>query len=73
MKGVRGQTKAIKEHLEAGHTLTNKEAVDLFGCYRLSARIKELRGAGMDIRTVMMEGETRYGTPTRYGKYMLAK
>ena len=73
MKGVRGQTKAIKEHLEAGHSLTNKEAADLFGCYRLSARINELREAGMNIRTIMMEGETRYGTPTRYGKYMLAK
>lgn len=73
MVGCKGQTKAIREHLESGKTLTNQDAVKLFGCYRLSGRIKELRDAGMNIQTVMVDGKTRYGTTTRYGIYKLVK
>ena len=73
MVGLKGQTRAIKEYLETGNTLTNKEAADMFGCYRLSARIKDLRDAGMNISTIMVDGETRYGTSTRYARYKLVK
>ena len=73
MVGSRGQTKAIKEHLESGKTLTNADAARLFGCYRLSGRIKELRNAGMNIQTIMVDGKTRYDTSSRYGIYKLVK
>lgn len=73
MVGTKGQTKAIKEYLEAGHTITNADAVAKFGCYRLSARILDLRRAGMDIVTLMIDGVTRYGTETKYAKYYLRK
>ena len=73
MVGAKGQTGAIKQYLESGKTLTNAEAAKLFGCYRLSARIKDLRDAGMNISTIMIDGETRYGTSTRYARYKLIK
>ena len=73
MVGCKGQIKAIKEYLESGKTLTNDDAVKLFGCHRLSARIKDLREAGMNITTIMVEGRTRYGTSSRYGIYRLEK
>lgn len=73
MVGLKGQTRAIKEYLETGKTLTNEEAAKLFGCYRLSARIKDLRDAGYNISTIMVEGETRYGTSMRYARYKLIK
>ena len=73
MVGAKGQTGAIREYLESGKTLTNAEAAKLFGCYRLGARIAELRDAGMNISTIIVEGETRYGTPTRYARYRLVK
>jgi hypothetical protein len=37
------QAGRILEHLRAGNRLTALEALDLFGCLRLAARIHELR------------------------------
>ena len=48
------QATAILAHLKAGHTLTPREALNLFQCNRLAARIRELREAGYDIRTDMI-------------------
>ena len=73
MIGLKGQTKAIKDYLEAGNSITSMEAYDKFGCTRLSARILDLKKAGYNIQTIMMEGQTRYGTTTRYATYILIK
>ena len=73
MIGLKSQTKAIKDYLEAGNSITSMEAYDKFGCTRLSARIFDLKKAGYNIQTIMMEGQTRYGTTTRYAKYILIK
>ena len=51
---AQSQTTAILAHLKAGHTLTALEALELFGCMRVGARILELREAGHDIRTDMI-------------------
>lgn len=45
------QTEQILEHLKAGNSITPLEALNLFGCFRLSARIKDLRDAGYEIDT----------------------
>lgn len=46
------QTARIKAALLAGETLTPMDALRRFGCFRLGARIWELRNEqGMDIRT----------------------
>jgi len=45
------QMQQILEHLEAGNSLTPLDALNLFGCFRLSARIKDLRDAGYEIDT----------------------
>ena len=47
------QTEAIREHLESGRDLTPLDALDLFGCFRLAARIDELRAEGLDIETII--------------------
>ena len=73
MRGCKGQARAIKEYLESGRSLTSTEAYELFGCTRLAAQIHELKKSGMDIRTLILEGETRYGTVMHYAKYMLVK
>ncbi len=36
------QNEAIREHLEAGNTLTHRQADKLFGCARLGARVYEI-------------------------------
>lgn len=48
------QKKEIREHLESGRSLTPLEALRFFGCYRLSARIGELRKEGLNIKTSLI-------------------
>lgn len=44
----------IRKHLEDGDTLTALDALNLFGCLRLAARISDLRKLGLDIKTKMV-------------------
>ena len=43
------QTDAVMEHLLTGAELTPLEALQKFGCFRLGARIYDLRKEGVDI------------------------
>jgi len=57
------QNVAIARYLEAGGRLTPGNALTLFGCFRLAARIGELRNQGMkihrdDVRVVNAKGRT---------------
>lgn len=44
------QADQILEWLEHGHSITTVEALNRFGCFRLAARIHDLRKRGIDIR-----------------------
>lgn len=44
------QNKRIEAWLNAGHRITQLEALNLFGCFRLASRIHDLRDSGMDIK-----------------------
>ena len=61
----------ILEYLRANGSITQQQAVDLFGCYRLSARIYDLRAAGHKITAVMMDGINRFGARTHFARYVL--
>ena len=53
------QTARIKAALLRGETLTPMDALRRFGCFRLGARIWELRNEhGMDIRTEQFRTES---------------
>jgi Helix-turn-helix domain len=43
------QRQQILEYLKTGKTLTPLDALELFGCFRLSARIYELKDSGWPI------------------------
>lgn len=45
------QNKRILDWLLRGRKLTQASAYELFECFRLSARIKDLRKKGFDIKT----------------------
>jgi hypothetical protein len=55
------QANRILAHLRAGNKLTALEALERFGCFRLAARIHELRREGWAIeeRTVETRGGKR--------------
>jgi len=46
------QTEMIRAHLQAGRDITPVEALNQYGCFRLAARIDELRKAGLDVQTI---------------------
>lgn len=48
---TKSQNQQIREWLEDGNAITPIEALKCFGCFRLSARIYDLRQEGMDIKS----------------------
>ena len=44
------QTESIKRHLERKGSINALEALDHYGCFRLAARINDLKNEGMDIQ-----------------------
>ena len=43
------QTKAILRHMRPGYEITALEALKLFNCMRLAARIADIKEMGIDI------------------------
>lgn len=52
---MKSQNQIIREHLENGRTITALEALARYDCFRLSARIGNLRDQGLNIKTEMIE------------------
>ncbi len=56
------QAAAILSHLQAGNSITPRDALQLFGCMRLAARIAELRERySLPLRPVMVCDEVGQG------------
>ena len=49
------QTAAILHHLSRGKSLTALEALQRFGCFRLAARVRELKDMGHNILSHRVE------------------
>jgi len=64
--------KSVIEKLESwllrGYGITQLQALEKWGCMRLSARINELRINGMNILTTMIKRDGK-----AYAKYLLLK
>jgi hypothetical protein len=57
---VRSQCQAIERHLRSGRAITALEALQKFGCFRLAARIFDLKDRGLPIRKQMVKrGEAK--------------
>jgi len=52
------QNQLILDHLKAGHIITQIDALKIAGCFRLAARIFDLRNQGHDIETVPVHTDT---------------
>ena len=52
------QTNKILEHLLTGEELTPLEALEKFGCFRLAARVYDLRKEGIDIQERIVHSPT---------------
>jgi hypothetical protein len=60
------QTEQIRAHLVSGRDITPLEALDRYGCFRLAARVSDLRAEGLDVQTVTEEHNGK-----RYARYRL--
>jgi len=58
----------IKSRLLSGRGISPLFALKTFGCFRLAARINELRNEGMSIKTTMMQHDTK-----RFAYYEIKK
>lgn len=68
------QLSEVKRYLETHKRgLSQRDAIDYFGAYRLSDIILKLRRApyNMNIRTVKAHGPNRYGGTSYYAIYKL--
>ena len=65
------QNSEIMRFMQENGSITQIQAADEFGCYRLSARIYDLRAAGYNIKTDIITKRGRYGGVINYAKYSL--
>lgn len=66
MENTESQNAAILRYMQEGHGITPIDALNLCGCFRLSARIHDLRRKGYPVesQTVEMNGK-------RFSRYSL--
>ena len=60
------QAAVILDHLQKGGSLTTLDALQFFGCFRLAARIHELRKEGHDIEEQILSHNGK-----RYASYFI--
>ena len=71
MKKITQQDRIIN-YLNDYKTITPLEAMRDLGCYRLSARIFDLKEQGFDIEVKMVKVTNRFGGTTKVAEYSLA-
>ena len=52
---MKTQSQLILKHLDAGHSITPIEALHSFGCFRLGARIYDIKQQGHNIETTTVK------------------
>ena len=62
------QSKQILEYLQKGNSLTPLEALKMFDCMRLGARVYDLKNQGYNIVTEMVKDEK---SGKKYASYRL--
>ena len=67
-RSCESQVSRILAYLLTGRGITPLDALRMFGCFRLGARIAQLKGFGYDIRTEMVKDAE---TGKRFARYSL--
>ena len=67
------QCERILRHMQDYGSITQDEAVTEYGCYRLGARIWDLKAHGVPIKSETITGKNRYGERTSFARYSMAE
>ena len=70
-KSKASQLTQLLDHLIHHDGITQLEAAELYGIWRLSARIWDLRALGYEITGDPEKGVNRYGKPCKWIRYRL--
>jgi len=75
METIESQNIRIRRHLQSGNSLTPLDALYQFGCFRLGARIYDLRKAGLKImsRTKEITSPAVYNGKKHFTEYYIPK
>lgn len=68
---TRTQCNMILDFMRDRGSITQAEAADELGCWRLGARIWDLKNSGYAIRREMITKTNRYGEKVRFASYSL--
>ena len=65
------QNDRLLSYLQSGHSITPKEADELFGCMRLGARIYDLKQRGYPIISERVDGVNKFGDKCHWARYRM--
>lgn len=65
------QTQQVHQFMIDYGSISQAEAVSELGCYRLSARIKDLRDMGIPISRAIESKRNRYGKLVSFARYSI--
>lgn len=65
------QCDKILFHLQTIGSITPVEALDQYGCFRLAARVADLKAEGWPITSEIVSKQNRFGETVRFAKYRL--
>ena len=65
------QADRVFQYMKDFGSITNLEAVRDLGVMCLAERVRDLRNAGIDVKSTPESGKNRYGETTRYVRYSL--
>lgn len=67
------QTNLILDYLMKHQSIDQPQAAEIFGCYRLSARIADIKAKGVQIKKETVTKKNRYGHTTNFARYSLER
>ena len=65
------QVMRVHEYMKDKGSITQDEAQEFLGVWRLASRISDLKKSGVAVTKEMERGINRYGEPVRYARYRL--
>ena len=69
---IESQCRLIARHLNNGYTINQEQARRLYGCWRLAARMNDLRNGRFGIAPVKWECKMIYNGRSKYGEYEIS-
>lgn len=70
---TRTQCGEVLRYMEERGSITQAEAASELGCWRLGARIWDLKNRGHAIRSEIVTKKNRYGRSVHFAKYSIIK